>query len=77
MPQSYTLLAAAALFLAGALTARQLVRLNLLVYRKLGFPRFAAFWETHIRWWTTAVRLVCLLAGLFFLLRAWAVVPGA
>jgi hypothetical protein len=53
-----TLIAAGLVFLAGAMAAPSLVRVNLVAYRLLGLEDLARSWEQRLAWWVPAVRTV-------------------
>lgn len=45
--------------LVAAVSAGPLVRLNLRIYRLLGFARLADVWERRLGWWVPTVRIAC------------------
>jgi hypothetical protein len=58
-----------AVFLFAVMAARPLIRLNLLLYRKLGFSNYADIWERCLDWWIPAMRVITgVLALVFFML---------
>ena len=43
-----------------ALIARPMVNLNIWIYRKMGFPRAADFWQRQLPWWVPFLKTICL-----------------
>ena len=70
-----TLVAAGFVFLAAALMAPSLVRVNLVAYRLLGLEDLACAWERRLSWWVPVVRIVSaagtLVIAFLLLLNTW------